>query len=531
MNYNYFNIMINLKSEILAYDLPIPKTYLNKHDDKDLIYYSNIFIFESSDINLKDRLRYFSKLAKLSIKYSCNFSLAHNLTLSSKVNQELGDYKESIKKCLEANLLWQDLLSENELAVNGYIFSYTNLSNIYSSLELYDIAIKYLTAAQKLLPKCKDVYLPSIRINMNLGIVYQKIRRFKKSINSYDKILDLSELRKDFKVIIPTLINKSIVYTSKNNINESIDLNKKAEKYLINVEDVIYGPTIYQNLGDAFYLKKDYKTAKNYFIKSLKIFENKSFLNRIFTLKNNIANTDYKLGKYSTAIQLYKEVVKSDNGSYKDKIDASNMLGKIYEKQKKYKLALEFNKYHIEYINKYLEQKHNEFKVKSDKAIEGLEVQINFLNKEIENSALKIELIHKKRELVTKKITTLSENNFLNELISKLKDNSYENDGTIRKKLAETILACQSRIDHSADWRQFFKLFNDLNPGFKRSFDKYNLTEQELRVCMMIKLGLTALEIANILSISLRGIQQHRYRIKKKIDSKVNLTSFIRSIN
>ena len=48
---------------------------------------------------------------------------------------------------------------------------------------------------------------------------------------------------------------------------------------------------------------------------------------------------------------------------------------------------------------------------------------------------------------------------------------------------------------------------------------------------MMIKLGLTALEIANILSISLRGIQQHRYRIKKKIDSKVNLTSFIRSIN
>ena len=117
------------------------------------------------------------------------------------------------------------------------------------------------------------------------------------------------------------------------------------------------------------------------------------------------------------------------------------------------------------------------------------------MNKEIENSALKIELIHKKRELVTKKITTLSENNFLTELITKFKDNSYENDGTIRKKLAETILACQSRIDHSADWRQFFKLFNDLNPGFKRSFDKYNLTEQELRVCMMIKLGLTALEI------------------------------------
>ena len=91
------------------------------------------------------------------------------------------------------------------------------------------------------------------------------------------KFLICRNQEKILKVIIPTLINKSSVYITKNNINKSIDLNKKAEKYLINVEDVIYGPTIYQNLGDAFYLKKDYKTAKSYFIKSLKIFENKSF--------------------------------------------------------------------------------------------------------------------------------------------------------------------------------------------------------------------------------------------------------------
>ena len=90
-------------------------------------------------------------------------------------------------------------------------------------------------------------------------------------------------------------------------------------------------------------------------------------------------------------------------------------------------------------------------KVKSDKAIEGLEVQINFLNKEIENSALKIELIHKKRELVTKKITTLSENNFLTELITKLKDNSYENDGTIRKKYG---LSVEENSVHGSDSKE-----------------------------------------------------------------------------
>ena len=46
----------------------------------------------------------------------------------------------------------------------------------------------------------------------------------------------------------------------------------------------------------------------------------------------------------------------------------------------------------------------------------------------------------------------------------------------------------------------------------------------------MIKFGLHTREIADILSVTIRGIEQHRYRIKKKLSIDENLTTYLRSI-
>ena len=53
-----------------------------------------------------------------------------------------------------------------------------------------------------------------------------------------------------------------------------------------------------------------------------------------------------------------------------------------------------------------------------------LEAYIDNIEKEKENSKLKLQLENKKRELVTKKIKTLSENNFIRSIIEKLNKDS-----------------------------------------------------------------------------------------------------------
>ena len=106
-----------------------------------------------------------------------------------------------------------------------------------------------------------------------------------------------------------------------------------------------------------------------------------------------------------------------------------------------------------------------------------------------------------------------------------------EDDGKIRKKINRTIELLKDRIDSSSYWKQFLDIFNDLNPTFLPSLENKcsDLSELELRVCAMIKFGLQTREIANILSITIRGVEQHRYRIKKKLDIKENLTIYLRA--
>ena len=76
------------------------------------------------------------------------------------------------------------------------------------------------------------------------------------------------------------------------------------------------------------------------------------------------------------------------------------------------------------------------------------------------------------------------------------------------------------------------KLFNDINPEFNRYLINKcpQITESELRVCNLIKMSFKTDEIAEILSVSNRGVEQHRYRIKKKLKLSGDLSIFLQSL-
>ena len=57
------------------------------------------------------------------------------------------------------------------------------------------------------------------------------------------------------------------------------------------------------------------------------------------------------------------------------------------------------------------------------------------------------------------------------------------------------------------------------------------LSSMEIRVCSLIHLGLDNYEIAKFMSVSKRSIEQHRYRIKKKLEIDKNLTEYIFSLS
>ena len=58
------------------------------------------------------------------------------------------------------------------------------------------------------------------------------------------------------------------------------------------------------------------------------------------------------------------------------------------------------------------------------------------------------------------------------------------------------------------------------------------LTRVELKICSMIKINLSTKEIANLLFLSGRTVENHKYRIGKKIrlKSDINLVTYLNSI-
>lgn len=60
--------------------------------------------------------------------------------------------------------------------------------------------------------------------------------------------------------------------------------------------------------------------------------------------------------------------------------------------------------------------------------------------------------------------------------------------------------------------------------------DKYpDLTPSDLRLCAFLRMNLASKEIAPLLGISVRGVENHRYRLRKRLnlDADSNLTEFM----
>ena len=70
----------------------------------------------------------------------------------------------------------------------------------------------------------------------------------------------------------------------------------------------------------------------------------------------------------------------------------------------------------------------------------------------------------------------------------------------------------------------FFEKLKEINP---------TLTKRELRLCAFVKMDLTNKEISPLLNISLRGVENARYRVRKKlnVNHEDNFVSFLEGIS
>lgn len=151
---------------------------------------------------------------------------------------------------------------------------------------------------------------------------------------------------------------------------------------------------------------------------------------------------------------------------------------------------------------------------------EKLETEINFKNSELASSAMHLV---KKGELLSKIKEGLTH-------IMKVFDNPQANAEI--KKLIKT-LGEDDNIDK--EWENFTKHFDKVHSDFVASLKEKHptITGNELKLSAYLRMNLSTKEIAQLMNISVRGVEISRYRLRKKlgIASETSLFDYLMGIH
>ena len=155
----------------------------------------------------------------------------------------------------------------------------------------------------------------------------------------------------------------------------------------------------------------------------------------------------------------------------------------------------------------------------------------NELNKANEDNAkLEKEISHKQKEQMDIALNIINKNIFLEKLKAKIDKiiSAPEGKKEDLKHLKRLII---DNLSVDKDRERFNLYVNELNRDFYfRLLSRYpGLTENEQRLCSLVRLNLSSKEMASILNISTKSVEVNRHRLRKKMFLKreENLTELI----
>ena len=161
--------------------------------------------------------------------------------------------------------------------------------------------------------------------------------------------------------------------------------------------------------------------------------------------------------------------------------------------------------------------------------------EIEIRNVRIENSSLTERLDEKRKELVTYALNIAEQRQFLESALGSLQESLHETDPQKKNALLhEVIKGIKQKMSFSDEIEQIYQQAEQVNDEFTNRLSTVspNLSPQEKKLALLLRVGFSSKEIAPLLNISPKSVEIARYRLRKKLDLKKeeNLTQFIKTI-
>ena len=140
----------------------------------------------------------------------------------------------------------------------------------------------------------------------------------------------------------------------------------------------------------------------------------------------------------------------------------------------------------------------------------------------LQNDKLHSEVESKNRELAVTTMNIVRKN----ELLMSIKEALLSSGNS-----KQVLHIVEDNINSEGDWEHFQEIFNQTDRDFLNRLKSLHpdLTPNDIKLCIYLRLNLSSKEIAPLLNISTQSIEIKRYRLRKKmrLDRNQNLTDYI----
>ncbi len=148
---------------------------------------------------------------------------------------------------------------------------------------------------------------------------------------------------------------------------------------------------------------------------------------------------------------------------------------------------------------------------------------------ELEKTELKLD--HLKRELLTQSLHLNDKQQIMDNLQGELESIVKLKREDIQPKLKKLLRFLRDRSSVKRGWEEFELWFTEIHTGFYTNLREAHpeLSENELKVCALLRLNLISKDIAKVMNVQSSSIDIYRHRIRKKleIEGEKNLSTFL----
>lgn len=149
-----------------------------------------------------------------------------------------------------------------------------------------------------------------------------------------------------------------------------------------------------------------------------------------------------------------------------------------------------------------------------------------------ENELLQTTIQNKTKELASSTMNIVEKNEILLKIKEILNEVKKEAGSTFPNKYYQRLInAIDEHLNSEQDWLLFETNFNDIHDQFfkKLLHDFPELTPSDLRLAAYLKMNLSSKELAPLFNISVRGVENKRYRLRQKLRlaAEDNLVDFL----